>query len=224
MTTITRAGSRAWLRATSRYAASRDIPALSARSFSSGRRSQLSAPPTNTTQGNTARPRTSFTKPTQRHAFTTSAPLRKTINLTEPRHDDEGKELNIEITPRAAKRLSEIMKVSDDPSFALRVQVQSGGCHGFQYITTNASIKSLSSLEEDESIFRFVEDDAPVPEGSPEELLSGPKVVLDEPSLIAVHGSKIDFTQALIGSKFEVVDNPYAENSCGCGSSFSLKL
>ena len=122
------------------------------------------------------------------------------------------------------QRLSEIMKVSDDPSFALRVQVQSGGCHGFQYITTNASIKSLSSLEEDESLFRFVEDDAPAHEGNPEELLSGPKVVLDEPSLIAVHGSKIDFTQALIGSKFEVVDNPYAENSCGCGSSFSLKL
>lgn len=224
MTTITCAGSRAWLRATSRYAASRDVPAFSARSFSSGRRSQLGALPPNTTRGQPARPTTSYKTPTQRHAFTTSAPLRKTINLTEPRHDDEGRELNIEITPRAAKRLSEIIKVSDDPSFALRVQVQSGGCHGFQYITTNASIKSLSSLEEDESIFRFVEDDAPAHEGNPEELLSGPKVVLDEPSLIAVHGSKIDFTQALIGSKFEVVDNPYAENSCGCGSSFSLKL
>lgn len=103
MTTLSCAGSRAWLRATSRYAASREIPALSARSFSSGRRSQLGAISTNTARGQTARPRTSYVKPTQRHAFTTSAPLRKTINLTEPRHDDEGKELNIEITPRAAK-------------------------------------------------------------------------------------------------------------------------
>lgn len=48
--------------------------------------------------------------------------------------------------------------------------------------------------------------------------------MLDEPSLVALQGSKIDYTQELIGSKFEVVDNPLAENSCGCGSSFSLKL
>lgn len=116
------------------------------------------------------------------------------------------------------------MKISNDPSFALRVQVQSGGCHGFQYLTTNASIKSLSSLEEDESVFLYVEDGAPPLEGTPEEHLNGPKVVLDEPSLLALQGSKIDYTQELIGSKFEVVDNPLAENSCGCGSSFSLKL
>lgn len=70
----------------------------------------------------------------------------------------------------------------------------------------------------------FVEDDAAPPEGSPEEQLGGPKVVLDEPSLVALQGSRVDYTQELIGSKFEVVDNPAAENSCGCGSSFSLKL
>ena len=104
------------------------------------------------------------------------------------------------------------------------MQVQSGGCHGFQYITTNASVKSLSSLEEDESVFGFVEDDAAPAEGSAEERLAGPKVVMDEPSLVALHGSRIDYTQELIGSKFEVVDNPAAENSCGCGSSFSLKF
>ena len=129
-----------------------------------------------------------------------------------------------ELNANLSQRLSEIIKVSDDPSFALRVQVQSGGCHGFQYLTTNANVKSLSSLEEDESVFRFVEDDATPPEGGAEEQLRGPKVVLDEPSLVALQGSKIDYTQELIGSKFEVVDNPLAENSCGCGSSFSLKL
>lgn len=131
----------------------------------------------------------------------------------------------VEITPRAAERLSEIIKASNDPGFALRIKVQSGGCHGFQYVVNNASLKDLASLEEDECIFRYVGDDAPAPAlAHATESLDGPKVVMDEASLNALQGSRIDFTQELIGSKFEVVDNPLASNSCGCGSSFSLKL
>lgn len=242
MFSTTCAGSRAGVRAALRYAATHDIQPLASRTFSSSQRTQHLPSRISTDCGNTTRLRNTTLNPTQRHAFSTTAPVQKTIYLTEPREDPEGKEMSIEITPRAAKvshfrislllkflanayqRLSEIIKVSNDPSFALRVQVQSGGCHGFQYLTTNASIKSLSSLEEDESVFGFVEDDAPSPEASAEEQLGGPKIVLDEPSLVTLRGSKIDYTQELIGSKFEVVDNPAADNSCGCGSSFSLKL
>ena len=242
MSTIPCAGSLAGARATLRHAASHDIQILASRSFSSARRFQITSA-TSTTGGRTTRLRDGPFNLAQRHAFTTSTPLQKTISLTGPRHDPEGKEMSIEITPRAGKvsmlahltpalfllanrsqRLTEIIEASKDPSFALRIQVQSGGCHGFQYLTTNASIKSMSSLEEDETVFGFVEDDAPPSEGSSEGQLGGPKVVLDEPSLVALQGSKIDYTQELIGSKFEIVDNPLAENSCGCGSSFSLKL
>ncbi|PKS10033.1 hypothetical protein jhhlp_004658, partial [Lomentospora prolificans] len=140
--------------------------------------------------------------------------------ITEPRLDDDGKEMLLEITPRAAQRLSEIMKASNDPGFALRVKVQSGGCHGFQYLTTNDSVGDLSTLEEDECVLRFVEDDATEIDKS----LDGPKIVLDEASLMSLQGSKVDYIQELIGSRFEITDNPLAENSCGCGSSFSLKL
>lgn len=41
--------------------------------------------------------------PAHRHAFSTTVPAQKTIYLTEPRRDPEGKEMSIEITPRAAK-------------------------------------------------------------------------------------------------------------------------
>jgi len=45
---------------------------------------------------------------------------------------------------------------------------------------------------------------------------------MDEMSLELVNGSKIDFTQELIGSEFAIVDNPYAESKCGCNTSFSI--
>lgn len=40
----------------------------------------------------------------------------------------------LEITPRAANRLSQIMAKDKNPNLALRISVESGGCHGFQYL------------------------------------------------------------------------------------------
>jgi len=53
--------------------------------------------------------------------------------------------------------------------------------------------------------------------------LEGPKIVLDTASLELLKGSKVDFTQELIGSQFKIVDNPFATSSCGCGTSFDIK-
>lgn len=52
---------------------------------------------------------------------------------------------------------------------------------------------------------------------------SGAKVVMDEPSLELLKGSKVDYTMELIGSQFKVVGNPAASSSCGCGTSFDIK-
>lgn len=52
---------------------------------------------------------------------------------------------------------------------------------------------------------------------------SGAKVVMDEPSLELLKGSKVDFTMELIGSQFKIVGNPAASSSCGCGTSFDIK-
>ena len=53
---------------------------------------------------------------------------------------------------------------------------------------------------------------------------SGAKVVMDEPSLELLKGSKIDYTMELIGSQFQIVGNPAATSSCGCGTSFDIKV
>lgn len=86
--------------------------------------------------------------------------------------------------------------------------MESGGCHGFQYLMSLTNIDAIS--REDDTVFEA--DDG-----------SGAKVVMDEPSLELLKGSKVDFTVELIGSQFKIVGNPAASSSCGCGTSFDIK-
>lgn len=117
------------------------------------------------------------------------------------------------------------MKKDDNPNLALRIQVESGGCHGFQYLMSLVTIPGKdaqdysSVVAEDDSIFQFVpEADG---SGANEE---GARVIMDGPSLDLLKGSKVDFTMELIGSQFKITDNPYASSSCGCGTSFDIKM
>lgn len=159
-----------------------------------------------------------------KRGFTTSAVRRHTSAVFNPRKDEDGNDMTVEITPRASNRLKEIMSADANPNLALRIQVESGGCHGFQYLmslTTLPPLEALMSgskegssnkgkLEEEDTV--FLADDG-----------SGAKVVMDEPSLELLKGSKVDFTMELIGSQFKIVDNPLATSSCGCGTSFDIK-
>lgn len=127
------------------------------------------------------------------------------------------------------------MKKDSNPHLALRIQVESGGCHGFQYLMSLVTLPSTlpsepvttaadgedSVVREDDTIFTYSkgeEEEAP-----PAEPASAPKIILDQPSLELLKGSKVDYTMELIGSQFKVVDNPMATSSCGCGTSFDLK-
>ena len=57
-----------------------------------------------------------------------------------------------------------------------------------------------------------------------DEAYSSAKIVMDEPSLELLKGSKVDYTMELIGSQFKITGNPAATSSCGCGTSFDIKL
>ncbi|EGO57393.1 hypothetical protein NEUTE1DRAFT_80895 [Neurospora tetrasperma FGSC 2508] len=156
--------------------------------------------------------------------FTTTAPSKATHTLFNPQNDEDGNEM----------RLSEIMTKDSNPYLALRIQVESGGCHGFQYlmklVTLPEQLPELplaeeaaeeSEIREDDTIFSYYPDDSPAP-SSPD--LTLPKIILDGPSLELLKGSKVDFTMELIGSQFKIVDNPLATSSCGCGTSFDIKI
>jgi len=107
-----------------------------------------------------------------------------------------------------------------NPDLALRIQVESGGCHGFQYFM---SLTTLPPSEgSDDVVFQYRPDEQNLPNDEKTGLIS--RIVVDMPSLDLLKGSKVDFTEELIGSQFKIVDNPYATSSCGCGSSFDIKM
>lgn len=114
--------------------------------------------------------------------------------------------MKLAITERAAEKLQLIVESDEDPDSALRIGVESGGCHGFQY---NLKLTGVSKeLAEDGDLFVFKRGPA--------------QVVIDESSLEILQDSKVDYTKELIGSQFKVVDSPYTSTSCGCGSSFDF--
>lgn len=52
----------------------------------------------------------------------------------------------------------------------------------------------------------------------------GEKIVVDEASLELLNGSTVDYSMELIGSQFKITGIPGATSSCGCGTSFDIKL
>ncbi|KAK0637362.1 hypothetical protein B0T17DRAFT_483431 [Bombardia bombarda] len=171
----------------------------------------------------------------RRAFFSTTPASRATHAVFNPQVDEEGKEMILAITPRAAKRLTDIMTKDKNPHLALRIQVESGGCHGFQYLmklvtlpptlptvsdTPAAEEDPSATVRDDDTIFTYAVDG----DSAPSDLTSTPKIILDTPSLELLKGSKVDFTMELIGSQFKIVDNPLATSSCGCGTSFDIKI
>ncbi|KAF8335447.1 uncharacterized protein EI90DRAFT_3048396 [Cantharellus anzutake] len=119
----------------------------------------------------------------------------------------EPSEIRFRISPRAAEQLRSISRRDNDPSVALRVAVDSGGCHGYQYKM------NLTYLSEGEGDYHFL---------SP--MIAPSNVLIDPVSLGLLNGATLDFATELIGSSFRVIDNPLADSGCGCGVSWEAKV
>lgn len=119
--------------------------------------------------------------------------------------------LSFAITERASKKLNEISQ-QDNQDSGLLIQVESGGCHGFQYNLKLTNIdKELQQQQDGDAndLVVFERD-------------QGGKVIMNESSLMILQDSKLDYTKELIGSQFKIVDSPYTSSACGCGSSFDF--
>jgi iron-sulfur cluster assembly accessory protein len=105
----------------------------------------------------------------------------------------------VTVSSRAARRIAEILKAEPQVSM-LRVAVTGGGCSGFQYNF------ALDEMKADDDL--VIERDGAV-------------VLIDSTSLDFLHGAEIDYVDDLIGASFRI-NNPNAQSSCGCGTSFSV--
>ena len=106
----------------------------------------------------------------------------------------------ITIEESAADKLKSLLEEEDDKNIKLRIFVEGGGCSGFQYGFT---------LDETQA-----EDDF-------EHEFDGVKVLVDSMSYQYLQGAKIRYNEDLLGASF-AIDNPQAQSTCGCGSSFSV--
>ena len=109
-------------------------------------------------------------------------------------------DMNIQMSVRAADKVSELIEDEGNDELKLRVFVTGGGCSGFSYGFTF-----------DDAI---AQDDTVVQR-------SGVTMVVDPMSYQYLVGAEVDFKEDLQGSQF-VVRNPNASSTCGCGNSFAI--
>ncbi|KAF8893905.1 hypothetical protein BD779DRAFT_1504065 [Infundibulicybe gibba] len=150
-------------------------------------------------------------------ALASKPPAAPTVVVFQPSPEYiEQEELDVELLPteavklvitdRAAEQLRTIAAREKNPDAALRVSVESGGCHGYQYKMALATSRSPDD-------YHFIH-----PSIQPSNIL------VDAVSLSLLNGSIIDFATELIGSSFRIEDNPQSKgNGCGCGVSWELK-
>ncbi len=105
----------------------------------------------------------------------------------------------ITLTDSAAHKVRQLIDQEDEENLALRVAVRPGGCSGFSYEMFFDSEVTADDLSTE---------------------FSGVRVVVDPSSAQLLKGAELDYKDGLEKSGFEI-NNPNAQKTCGCGSSFS---
>ena len=106
--------------------------------------------------------------------------------------------INLQVTPKAIAKIKESF-AREGVDGGLRLGVLGGGCSGLSY-----QFKFEPKPRENDHIFEF----------------DGVKVYVDPKSILYLNGLTLDYKESLMQSGF-AFDNPNAQKSCGCGSSFT---
>ena len=105
----------------------------------------------------------------------------------------------ITLTDDAATKVGALLAQEDEEELALRVAVRPGGCSGFSY-----EMYFDSEFNDDDTTADY----------------SGVKVVVDASSKMLLDGATLDYKDGIQETGFSI-NNPNAQRTCGCGSSFS---
>jgi iron-sulfur cluster insertion protein len=107
---------------------------------------------------------------------------------------------NIQMTDAAKLKLKQLLEEEEESGLMLRIFITGGGCSGFQYGFTFEEEKTTDDIVFEQDV--------------------GVALIVDPMSLQYLVGSTIDFVESVLSSQF-TINNPNAETTCGCGSSFS---
>ncbi len=106
----------------------------------------------------------------------------------------------IQVTPKAVQKIREaFVKHGVPEGGGLRLGVQGGGCSGLSYLVRVETRQRTS-----DQVYDF----------------DGVRIFVDPKSLLYLEGMTLDYQESLMHSGF-VFNNPNAQKSCGCGTSFS---
>lgn len=105
----------------------------------------------------------------------------------------------MQLDESAVAKLKDLLAEENKPGLKLRVFVQGGGCSGMQYGFT-------FDEDQNDDDFDFAYDDV--------------SILVDAMSMDYLRNATISYKDDVMGSSF-VIDNPQAQTTCGCGSSFS---
>ena len=105
----------------------------------------------------------------------------------------------IDLQQSAVLKLKELIKEEGNPNLKLRIFVQGGGCSGMQYGFTFDEEQN-----EDDFDLKFYDVG----------------LLVDSMSAQYLQGAKIKYTEDAMGASF-AIENPQAQTTCGCGSSFT---
>lgn len=108
--------------------------------------------------------------------------------------------LEVHLSPAAAVQVRKLCKQEARATEVLRVEVEGGGCSGFQY-----KFELIDQPNDEDLIFET----------------DGVRLAVDPVSLPLLGGSTVDYVISLVGASFQIT-NPNAVSSCGCGTSFSI--
>jgi len=105
----------------------------------------------------------------------------------------------IQVTPKAVEKIRQAFAREGVSGGGLRLGVLGGGCSGLSY-----QFKFDQQPRPNDSVMEF--DDV--------------KIFVDPKSMLFLDGMTLDYKESLMQSGF-AFDNPNAQKSCGCGTSFS---
>ncbi len=105
----------------------------------------------------------------------------------------------IQVTPKAIAKIKVAFAREGVSGGGLRLGVLGGGCSGLSY-----QFKFDQQPRSTDQVFEF----------------DGVRVFVDPKSMLFLGGMTLDYKESLLQSGF-AFENPHAQKSCGCGTSFS---